>query len=85
MPRGLIWLPAMPPEESWSPQWWRRAGRLPRCVRLVSSAPEAAQALEQGRQQAAEHYVAAHRLLSQRSAGEECAAASSVIDQELGL
>ncbi|RIZ48140.1 hypothetical protein [Pseudomonas aeruginosa] len=48
-------------------------------------AREAAQALEQGRQQAAEHYAAAHRLLSQRSAGEECAAASSVIDQELGL
>lgn len=48
-------------------------------------ARDAAQAVEQGRQQAAEQYTAAQRLLSQRSAGEECAAASSVIDQELGL
>ncbi|HGK4817723.1 TPA: hypothetical protein ACJ2XS_000643 [Pseudomonas aeruginosa] len=48
-------------------------------------AREAAQALEQGRQQAAERYAAAHRLLSQRTAGEQCAAAEAVIDQELGL
>ncbi len=48
-------------------------------------AREAAQALEQGRQQAAEQYAAAHRLLSQRTAGEECAATEEVIDQELGL
>ncbi|HBO0231472.1 TPA: hypothetical protein L4A48_003023 [Pseudomonas aeruginosa] len=48
-------------------------------------AREAAQALEQGRQQAAEQYAAAHRLLSQRTAGEQCAAAEAVIDQELGL
>lgn len=48
-------------------------------------AREAAHALEQGRQQAAEQYAAAHRLLSQRTAGEQCAAAEAVIDQELGL
>ncbi|HCL4245042.1 TPA: hypothetical protein N2C49_004987 [Pseudomonas aeruginosa] len=45
----------------------------------------AAHALEQGRQQAAEQYAAAHRLLSQRTVGEQCAAAEAVIDQELGL
>ncbi|HCF6917206.1 TPA: hypothetical protein NII75_004776 [Pseudomonas aeruginosa] len=48
-------------------------------------ARDAPQALEQGRQQAAEQYAAAHRLLSQRTAGEECAAAEAVVDQELGL
>ncbi|AKE70270.1 TPA: hypothetical protein ACGJ7L_005333 [Pseudomonas aeruginosa] len=48
-------------------------------------ARDAAQALEQGRQQAAEQYAAAQRLLYQRTAGEECAAADAVIDQELGL
>ncbi|MBG4557953.1 hypothetical protein GHV70_08530 [Pseudomonas aeruginosa] len=48
-------------------------------------AREAAHALEQGRQQAAEQYAAANRLLSQRTAGEECAAAEAVVDQELGL
>ncbi|WP_431978235.1 hypothetical protein [Pseudomonas aeruginosa] len=48
-------------------------------------ARDAAKALEQGRQQAAERYAAAHRLLSQRTAGEQCAAAEAVIDQELGL
>ncbi|MBK3752787.1 hypothetical protein GFM12_09570 [Pseudomonas aeruginosa] len=48
-------------------------------------ARDAAQAVEQGRQQAAEQYAAAHRLLSQRTAGEQCAAADAVIDQELGL
>ncbi|MCT5442947.1 hypothetical protein OHU78_07660 [Pseudomonas aeruginosa] len=48
-------------------------------------ARDAAQALEQGRQQAAEQYAAAQRLLSQRTAGEQCAAAEAVIDQELGL
>ncbi|HCF4356474.1 TPA: hypothetical protein NIE44_005588 [Pseudomonas aeruginosa] len=46
---------------------------------------DAAQAVERGRQQAAEQYVGAQRLLSQRTAGEECAAAEAVIDQELGL
>ncbi|WCX74793.1 hypothetical protein KK211_17615 [Pseudomonas aeruginosa] len=48
-------------------------------------ARDAAQAVERGRQQAAEQYAAAHRLLSQRTAGEECAATEEVIDQELGL
>ncbi|UAW06747.1 hypothetical protein [Pseudomonas phage PP9W] len=38
-----------------------------------------------GRQQAAEQYAAAQHLLSQRTAGEQCAAAEAVIDQELGL
>lgn len=48
-------------------------------------ARDAAQALEQGRQQAAERYAAAQRLLYQRTAGEQCAAAEAVIDKELGL
>ncbi|ERU34893.1 hypothetical protein [Pseudomonas aeruginosa] len=48
-------------------------------------ARDAARALEQGRQQAAEQYAGAQRLLSQRTAGEQCAAAEAVIDQELGL
>ncbi|HBO1605192.1 TPA: hypothetical protein L4G40_003792 [Pseudomonas aeruginosa] len=48
-------------------------------------ARDAAQAVEQGRQQAAERYAAAHRLLSQRTVGGQCAAAEAVIDQELGL
>ncbi|HHQ2524229.1 TPA: hypothetical protein ACSPKT_001265 [Pseudomonas aeruginosa] len=45
----------------------------------------AAQAVEQGRQQAAEQYAEAHRLVRERTAGEQCAAAEAVIDQELGL
>ncbi len=48
-------------------------------------ARDAAQAVERGRQQAAEQYAGAQRLLSQRTAGEQCAAAEVVIDQELGL
>ncbi|HFH4386090.1 TPA: hypothetical protein ACGJWY_006528 [Pseudomonas aeruginosa] len=48
-------------------------------------ARDAAQAVDRGRQQAAEQYAAAHRLLSQRTAGEQCATAEAVIDQELGL
>ncbi|MBN0314855.1 hypothetical protein JTM73_31880, partial [Pseudomonas aeruginosa] len=48
-------------------------------------ARDAAQALEQGRQQAAEQYAAAQRLLRERSAGDQCLAAEVVIDQELGL
>ncbi|HEJ4056625.1 TPA: hypothetical protein SL469_005880 [Pseudomonas aeruginosa] len=48
-------------------------------------AREAAQAVEQGRQQAAEQYAAANRLLRDRTAGEQCGAAEAVIDQELGL
>ncbi|AXA01447.1 hypothetical protein AAA552_11345 [Pseudomonas aeruginosa] len=48
-------------------------------------AQDAAQAVEQGRQQAAERYSAANRLLRDRTAGEQCAAAEAVIDQELGL
>ncbi|HHJ1703878.1 TPA: hypothetical protein ACQGU1_002649 [Pseudomonas aeruginosa] len=48
-------------------------------------ARDAAQAVERGRQQAAEQYAGAQRLLSQRTAGEQCAAAEAVIDQELGL
>ncbi|MGU9711929.1 hypothetical protein ACV3Y0_01160, partial [Pseudomonas aeruginosa] len=45
----------------------------------------AAQAVDRGRQQAAEQYAGAQRLLSQRTAGDQCAAAEAVIDQELGL
>ncbi|EOZ3002077.1 TPA: hypothetical protein L4623_006267 [Pseudomonas aeruginosa] len=48
-------------------------------------ARDAAQAVEQGRQQAAEQYAAANRLLRERSAGDQCLAAEVVIDQELGL
>ncbi|HHX0980076.1 TPA: hypothetical protein ACU6EY_002510 [Pseudomonas aeruginosa] len=48
-------------------------------------ARDAAQAVERGRQQAAEQYAAAQGLLSQRTAGEQCMAAEAVIDQELGL
>ncbi|HGM4870666.1 TPA: hypothetical protein ACKPW9_001012 [Pseudomonas aeruginosa] len=48
-------------------------------------ARDAAQAVERGRQQAAEQYAGAQRLLSQRTAGGQCAAAEAVIDQELGL
>lgn len=48
-------------------------------------ARDAAQALEQGRQQAAERYSAANRLLRDRTDGDQCAAAEAVIDKELGL
>ncbi|HBO3990144.1 TPA: hypothetical protein L4T63_003717 [Pseudomonas aeruginosa] len=48
-------------------------------------ARDAAQAVDRGRQQAAEQYAAAQHLLSQRTAGEQCAAAEAVIDQEMGL
>ncbi|HEJ5993208.1 hypothetical protein FA454_09520 [Pseudomonas aeruginosa] len=48
-------------------------------------AQEAAQAVTQARQQAAEHYAAAQRLLRERSAGDQCLAAEVVIDKELGL
>ncbi|HGN3494286.1 TPA: hypothetical protein ACKSJS_003810 [Pseudomonas aeruginosa] len=48
-------------------------------------ARDAVQAMERGRQQAAEQYAGAQRLLSQRTAGDQCLAAEVVIDQELGL
>ncbi|MBW8259212.1 hypothetical protein KK481_014850 [Pseudomonas aeruginosa] len=48
-------------------------------------ARDAVQAMERGRQQAAEQYAGAQRLLRERTAGEQCAAAEAVIDQELGL
>ncbi|HBO0074363.1 TPA: hypothetical protein L3990_004445 [Pseudomonas aeruginosa] len=48
-------------------------------------ARDAAQAVDRGRQQAAERYAAAQRLLRERSAGDQCLAAEVVIDQELGL
>ncbi|HBO4330214.1 TPA: hypothetical protein P7236_005932 [Pseudomonas aeruginosa] len=48
-------------------------------------ARDAAQAVDRGRQQAAEQYAGAQRLLSQRTAGDQCAATEAVIDQELGL
>ncbi|HBO7170019.1 TPA: hypothetical protein NIJ35_005781 [Pseudomonas aeruginosa] len=48
-------------------------------------ARDAAQAVERGRQQAAEQYAGAQRLVRERTAGEQCAAAGAVIDQELGL
>ncbi|AWZ84844.1 hypothetical protein CSC41_4822 [Pseudomonas aeruginosa] len=48
-------------------------------------ARDAAQAVDRGRQQAAEQYAGAQLLLRERTAGEQCAAAEAVIDQELGL
>ncbi|MDP5672357.1 hypothetical protein P3771_29340 [Pseudomonas aeruginosa] len=48
-------------------------------------ARDATQAMERGRQQAAEQYAGAQRLLRERSAGDQCLAAEVVIDQELGL
>ncbi|MBG4691298.1 hypothetical protein I5F77_20030 [Pseudomonas aeruginosa] len=48
-------------------------------------ARDAAQAVDRGRQQDAEQYAAAQRLLRERSAGDQCLAAEVVIDQELGL
>ncbi|HFH3264318.1 hypothetical protein [Pseudomonas aeruginosa] len=48
-------------------------------------AREVVRALDQGRQQAAEQYAAAQRLLRERTAGEQCAAVEVVIDQELGI
>ncbi|HIE1092136.1 hypothetical protein [Pseudomonas aeruginosa] len=48
-------------------------------------ARDAALAVDRGRQQAAEQYAAAQRLLRERTAGDQCLAAEVVIDQELGL
>ncbi|HBO2951969.1 TPA: hypothetical protein L4T60_000902 [Pseudomonas aeruginosa] len=48
-------------------------------------ARDAVQALEQARRRADGDYAAAQRLLLERTAGEQCAAAEAVIDQELGL
>ncbi|EJN1507705.1 hypothetical protein E4L81_29570 [Pseudomonas aeruginosa] len=48
-------------------------------------ARDAALAVDRGRQQAAEQYAEAQRLVRERTAGEQCAAAEAVINQELGL
>ncbi len=48
-------------------------------------ARDAALAVDRGRQQAAEQYAEAQRLVRERTAGEQCAATEAVIDQELGL
>ncbi|WP_415752942.1 hypothetical protein [Pseudomonas aeruginosa] len=48
-------------------------------------ARDAALAVDRGRQQAAEQYAEAQRLVRERTAGEQCTAAEAVIDQELGL
>ncbi|HBP1136147.1 hypothetical protein [Pseudomonas aeruginosa] len=48
-------------------------------------ARDAAQAIDRGRQHAAEQYAEAQRLVRERTAGEQCAATEAVIDQELGL
>ncbi|HBN9094616.1 hypothetical protein LZL54_04980 [Pseudomonas aeruginosa] len=62
-------------------------GRQVAALRLAGEqrARDAAQAVEQARRRADGDYAAAQRLLSQRTAGEQCAAAEAVIDQELGL
>ncbi|EJY6040598.1 hypothetical protein P0281_004563 [Pseudomonas aeruginosa] len=48
-------------------------------------ARDAAQAVDRGRQQASEQYAEAQRLVRERTAGGQCAAAEAVINQELGL
>ncbi|WP_073665989.1 hypothetical protein [Pseudomonas aeruginosa] len=48
-------------------------------------ARDAAQAVDRGRQQAAEQYAEAQRLVRERTAGEQCGATEQVIDRELGL
>ncbi|HHW1969377.1 TPA: hypothetical protein ACUUAG_001423 [Pseudomonas aeruginosa] len=48
-------------------------------------ARDAAQAVEQGRQQAGQHFAAAQRLQQEHAEGDQCAAAEAVIDKELGL
>lgn len=62
-------------------------GRQVAALRLADEqrARDAAQAMDRGRQQAAEQYAEAQRLVRERTAGEQCAAAEAVIDQELGL
>lgn len=45
----------------------------------------ARQAQQDGKAQAAEDYQAANRLQQERTGGDACAAAESVIDRELGL
>ncbi|HCF2415027.1 hypothetical protein [Pseudomonas aeruginosa] len=62
-------------------------GRQVAALRLADEqrARDAAQAVDRGRQQAAEQYAEAQRLVRERTAGEQCAAAEAVIDQELGL
>ncbi|AUA81984.1 hypothetical protein [Pseudomonas aeruginosa] len=62
-------------------------GRQVAALRLADEqrARDGAQAVARGRQQAAEQYAEAQRLVRERTAGEQCAAAEAVIDQELGL
>lgn len=48
-------------------------------------AARAQQAQQQARQQAEQDYQAANRLQQERTGGDACAAAESVIDRELGL
>ncbi|MDI3856423.1 hypothetical protein QK383_10685 [Pseudomonas aeruginosa] len=62
-------------------------GRQVAALRLAGEqrARDAAQAVEQARRRADGNYAAAQRLLRERTAGEQCAAAEAVIDQELGL
>ncbi len=48
-------------------------------------ARDAVQAVEQARRRADGDYVAAQRLLLERTVGEQCVATEVVIDQELGL
>ncbi|WP_033869317.1 hypothetical protein [Pseudomonas aeruginosa] len=62
-------------------------GRQVAALRLADEqrARDAAQAVDRGRQQASEQYAEAQRLVRERTAGGQCAAAEAVIDQELGL
>lgn len=58
-----------------------KLGELVRLGNERAKAAEQAQAL--ARQEAQPHYAAANRLLSERIGGDQCAAATAVIDQEL--
>ncbi|EQL42827.1 hypothetical protein M770_34260 (plasmid) [Pseudomonas aeruginosa VRFPA03] len=86
-------LPAEPALERYDGFWGGLEDAVAEQVRQVAAlrqageqrARDAAQAVDRGRQQAAEQYAEAQRLVRERTAGGQCAAAEAVIDQELGL
>jgi hypothetical protein len=61
----------------------RKLGELVQAGELRERA--AALALEKARAEAQPDYAAANRLLRERTGGNQCVAAESIIDQELGL
>ena len=54
-------------------------------AKAAARAQQAEQALADARQQSEADYQAANRLQQERTGGDACAAATSVIDKELGL